>query len=184
MGQQNLTFAGLPFAGKEVATLVAALPGTKQFLDRAFSLNAIKPQMNDYSILHFATHAAFFPGQPEDSFILFGNGDRATLAAIQDWSLPDVDLVVLSACQTGVGLDAYRQTLKLGNGEEILGLGYQFQRAGAKATIASLWEVDDGGTQALMNAFYQALKSGNLTKTQALQQAQMELLTSKTSSSN
>jgi CHAT domain-containing protein len=56
-------------------------------------------------------------------------------------------LVVLSACETGLGG-------KLGNGEEILGLGYQMQRAGARAAIASLWSVNDGGTQALMNAFY------------------------------
>jgi CHAT domain-containing protein len=51
--------------------------------------------------------------------------------------------VVLSACETGLGG-------KLGNGEEILGFGYLMQQAGARAAIASLWSVDDGGTQALM----------------------------------
>ncbi|GET39610.1 TPR repeat-containing protein [Microseira wollei NIES-4236] len=68
--------------------------------------------MNDYSIVHLATHAAFLVGQPEDSFIMFGNGDRATLRDVETWSLPKVDLIVLSACQTAVGG-------KLGNGEEI-----------------------------------------------------------------
>jgi CHAT domain-containing protein len=109
-------------------------------------------------------------GTLDESFILFGNGERITLRDIQTWSLKNVDLVVLSACQTGLGG-------KLGNGEEILGLGYQMQRAGARAAIASLWTVDDGGTQALMNSFYAHLKKGNTTKAEALRQAQIALIT-------
>ncbi|MEM7557016.1 MAG: CHAT domain-containing protein, partial [Cyanobacteria bacterium P01_A01_bin.84] len=84
-----------------------------------------------------------------------------------NWTLNNVDLVVLSACETGLG--------GFGNGEEILGLGYQFQNRGVRATIASLWKVSDGGTQVLMNAFYSALK-GNITKAQALRQAQLALI--------
>ncbi len=125
--------------------------------------------MNDYSIVHLATHAAFVSGAPEDSFIMFGNGDRATLRDIKNWSLPNVDLIVLSACQTAVGG-------KMGNGEEILGFGYQMQRTGARAAIASLWFVDDGGTQVLMDAFYAALKQPNITKAEALRQAQIALI--------
>jgi CHAT domain-containing protein len=56
--------------------------------------------------------------------------------------------VVLSACQTGL-------SSILGTGAEILGFGYQVQRAGAKAAIASLWSVSDGSTQLLMQEFYQ-----------------------------
>ena len=97
-------------------------------------------------------------------------GDRITLREMQNWSLKNVDLVVLSACETGLGG-------KLGNGEEILGLGYQMQQAGARAAVASLWSVSDGGTQALMNAFYAGLKSDNLTKAEALRQAQIALIT-------
>jgi CHAT domain-containing protein len=87
--------------------------------------------------------------------------------------MSNVDLVVLSACETGVGG-------VFGNGQEILGLGYQFQRAGARATIASLWQVDDGGTQVLMTTFYQGLKQG-MTKAQALQYAQKSLIDQKLS---
>ncbi|NEP55151.1 MAG: CHAT domain-containing protein, partial [Moorea sp. SIO3C2] len=76
--------------------------------------------------------------------------------------------VVLSACQTGLG--------GFGNGEEILGLGYQFQRAGARAAIASLWQVSDGGTQTLMDAFYTALNHG-YSKAESLQRAQQALIT-------
>jgi CHAT domain-containing protein len=126
--------------------------------------------MNDYSVVHLATHAAFVTGQPEQSFILFGDGSRSTLRDVGSWRLPNVDLMVLSACETGLGD-------KLGDGKEVLGFGYQMQQTGARAAIASLWKVDDGGTQALMNAFYAALEKGNTTKAEALRQAQNALIT-------
>ncbi|HEY9667741.1 MAG TPA: CHAT domain-containing protein, partial [Coleofasciculaceae cyanobacterium] len=170
VGEQSFDFAGLPFAGTVVENLAKTVPTTTKFIDRAFTPEVTVPKMDDYSIVHLATHAAFVVGTPDDSFILFGNGDRITLRDIQNWSLKNVDLVVLSACETGLGG-------KLGNGEEILGLGYQMQRAGARAALASLWTVDDGGTQALMNAFYDNLKQGNTTKAEALRQAQIALIT-------
>jgi CHAT domain-containing protein/Tfp pilus assembly protein PilF len=168
VGTRDFTMAGLPFAGREVENLAATIPGTTKLLDNQFNRDTVL-LMNDYSIVHLATHAAFLSGQPEDSFIMFGNGDRATLRDIKSWSLPNVDLIVLSACQTAVGG-------KLGNGEEILGFGYQMQRTGARAAIASLWFVDDGGTQVLMDAFYAALKQPNITKAEALRQAQIALI--------
>ena len=114
------------------------------------------------------THASLVLKDAGESFILFGNGDQPTIRDIADWQLDDVDLVVLSACETGLGgFD--------NNGEQILGLGYQFQTVGARAVIASLWQVDDGGTQALMNAFYLALRNG-FSKTEALQRAQQALI--------
>ncbi|MDJ0735898.1 MAG: CHAT domain-containing protein [Nostocaceae cyanobacterium] len=170
VGNRQFAFSGLPFAGKEVDYLATTLPGTKKIIDDAFSPKLTVPQMDDYTIVHLATHAAFMVGKPEDSFILFGNGERATLKEIATWSLPSVDLVVLSACETGLGG-------RLGNGEEILGFGYQIQRTGAKSAIASLWAVDDGGTQVLMNTFYDLLYSGKLTKVEALQKAQIALIT-------
>ena len=103
------------------------------------------------SYLHLATHGQLSNGNTEDSFTLFGDGTKATISDIKEWTLKNVDLVVLSACQTGLGT-------KLGTGVEILGLGYQMQAAGAREAIASLWKVDDAGTQALMEAFYSKLK--------------------------
>lgn len=167
---ESFDFAGLPFAGTEVENLAKTVPTTTQLIDQAFTPEVTVPKMDGYNIVHLATHAAFVVGTPDDSFILFGNGERITLRDIQKWSLKNVDLVVLSGCETGLGG-------KLGNGEEILGLGYQMQRAGARAAIASLWSVDDGGTQALMTAFYAGLTQGNLTKAEALRQAQMALIT-------
>ena len=102
---------------------------------------------------------------------MFGDESRLNLTQIeQQWKLPNADLVVLSACETAVGSD------ELGTGVEILGLGYQIQQAGAKATLASLWPVSDGGTQVLMTAFYSALAAGK-TKAEALQLAQLALIT-------
>ena len=170
VGGQSFNFSGLPFAGAEVENLAKTIPTTTKLIDTAFTPEVTVPKMDDYTVVHLATHAAFVVGTPDDSFIVFGNGERITLRDIQKWSLKNVDLVVLSACETGLGG-------KLGNGEEILGLGYQMQRAGARAAIASLWTVDDGGTQSLMNAFYSVLQGGKLTKAEALRQAQIALIT-------
>lgn len=92
------------------------------------------------------------------------------MSELNDWQIPNVDLIVLSACKTGVG--------KLGSGVEILGFGYQIQKVGAKNAIASLWSVNDEGTQALMEAFYRELKKGDVTPTEALHRAQITLIKS------
>jgi CHAT domain-containing protein/Tfp pilus assembly protein PilF len=170
--QRTFAFGGLPYAGVEVAELAAQFPGTTELTNRDFSRAAVEPFMDSHTIVHLATHAAFVPGLPRDSFILFGNGDTLTLQEIKDdWDgrFNRIDLIVLSACETGVGGPA------LGNGEEILGFGYLMQEAGAAAAIASLWVVSDGGTQALMEAFYLALQNG-YSKTEALQRAQQALI--------
>jgi CHAT domain-containing protein len=176
VGSNQFDFAGLPFAGKEVAGIAALIPGTTELLDDKFNRAATVPNLSKYNIIHLATHAAFVKGQPEESFILFGNGDRATLRDIADWHLT-ANLVVLSACQTGVGG-------QLGNGEEILGLGYQMQQAGAKATIASLWVVDDEATQQLMDGFYQVLRTQKFSKAETLRQAQLTLINQASGSRN
>jgi CHAT domain-containing protein len=168
VGMHKFDFAGLPFAGKEVSEIATLIPNTTKLLDSAFNREATVPNLNDYNIVHLATHGVFVRGQPEESFILFGDGDRATLRDIETWNLT-ADLVILSACQTGIGG-------QLGNGEEILGLGYQMQQAGAKATIASLWTVSDEGTQRLMSAFYQTLQSRKTSTAEALRQAQLTLI--------
>ncbi|MCJ8283802.1 MAG: tetratricopeptide repeat protein [Rivularia sp. ALOHA_DT_140] len=170
---RNYPFNGLPYAGKEVENLTKILPKTTKLIDKAFSKEDTTVKMNEYNIVHLATHAAFVPGDASLSFILFGDGKIANLKEIGNWTLNNVDLVVLSACETGIGG-------KFGNGEEILGLGYQFQSRGARATIASLWQVEDGGTQILMNEFYNNLKEGKITKAEALRQAQMTLIKSQT----
>ncbi|QJB43456.1 CHAT domain-containing protein [Dolichospermum flos-aquae] len=173
---QTFNFQGLRFAKTEVEGLGAATPNTTKLFDKAFNRDAILSKIKNYSIVHMATHAVFVKGAPENSFILMGDGNRINLKEIEEWKLPDVTLVVLSACQTALGGE-------LGNGLEILGFGYQLQRTGVRASIASLWEVSDGGTKTLMDALYERLKSGKMTKAEALHEAQISLITGKNQSS-
>jgi CHAT domain-containing protein/tetratricopeptide (TPR) repeat protein len=167
---QSFQFAGLPFAQKEVQSLVSKRPGTVSLFGPDFSLATLQTRMNSFRIVHLATHGKFLIGNPKKSFLVMGNGDRLSLDSIQDSSLDNIDLVVLSACETGVGL-----TGKDEDGVEVLGIGYQFQRGGAKAAISSLWSINDGSTQTLMNIFYGLLQQG-VPKAEALQQAQIALI--------
>lgn len=168
VGTRQFTFDGLAFAEPEVTNIASKIPATTTLFDTNFSSSNLVPRMNDYTVVHLATHAAFVPGDPEDSFILYGSGEQATLRDVGTWNLTAVDLVVLSACQTAVGG-------QLGDGAEILGLGYQMQQAGALATVASLWIVDDEGTQLLMNRFYEHLQN-RMPIAEALRQAQLALI--------
>ena len=164
-------FDGLPATLIEVQKIASLFPNTTTFTEAEFSKQITETKANSHTILHLATHGQLSVGTPEDSFILFGNGEKATIREIQDWSLSNVDLVILSACQSGIGS-------KLGTGVEILGLGYQMQAAGARVAIASLWLVNDVGTQALMTAFYSELQKGDVTVTEALRRAQVSLIKS------
>lgn len=169
IGEQNFAFKGLPYAGQEVNNLALLYPDMMKLLDQDFNPAAVVPELNSFNIVHFATHAALVSGRAYESFILFGNGERVTVDQVKyDWTLTNVDLIVLSACETALGA-------VIGKGEEILGLGFLMESAGARATLASLWSVDDGGTQRLMNEFYSILKLPGVTKVEALQKAQIAM---------
>ncbi|PZO43242.1 MAG: hypothetical protein DCF19_04615 [Pseudanabaena frigida] len=157
----------LPATIKEVSAISNTFLNTVNLIESAFSFSATEVQTPKHNILHLATHAEF-NGNPNTSFIYFGNGDTVSLSNIKDWKMSNIDLIVLSACQTGSG--------KLGNGIEILGFGYQVQLAGAKASIASLWKVNDEGTQALMKSFYENVKIGDRPTSEALRQAQIDTI--------
>ena len=167
VGTRSFTYAGLSAAQQEVDSLLRSLPNSDALLNQNFSPENLLSSVGDRAILHLATHAQFIPGEPEDSFILFGDGRTVSLRDLRQWQLPNVDLVVLSACQTASSIE--------GDGKEILGLGYQIQATGAKAAIASLWSVDDTATAALMSQFYKHLSTGE-TKADALRAAQLDLL--------
>jgi CHAT domain-containing protein len=178
------TFKGLPNVKAEIDNIAAIVPNTQKFIDQAFDLTTLKSRFNGFKVLHFATHGYFDINSDDKSFILFGGktttGDAqiATLDEVGKWTLENVDLVVLSACETGLSdrLDKTPGSFQ-GTGKEILGLGYQFQQAKVKATISSLWRVDDEGTQILMSAFYQHLQQNNTSVVAALQQAQIDMIT-------
>jgi CHAT domain-containing protein len=91
-----------------------------------------------------------------------------TATEVAELDLTHTELVVLSACETGLGLSA--------GGEGILGLQRSFQIAGAGGVVASLWKVDDAVTRQLMERFYENLWSKKMTKSEALRQAQLYVL--------
>ncbi|MBD2178703.1 tetratricopeptide repeat protein [Pseudanabaena sp. FACHB-1998] len=159
---------GIPATINEIRAIVRSQLNSTALEENTFSRQGIESRLKQHNILHLATHAEFNTGSPNNSRIFFGNGDILNLGEISALPLQNIDLIVLSACQTGVG--------KLGNGVEILGFGYQVQKAGAKTAIASLWSVDDRGTQALMEAFYRELQKGNLTISETLQSAQLKAI--------
>jgi CHAT domain-containing protein len=92
-----------------------------------------------------------------------------TAAEIAALPLENVDLVVLSACETGLG--------EVAGGEGLLGVQRAFQISGARTTIASLWQVDDAATRLLMERFYRNRWQEKMTKLDALREAQLWMLT-------
>src|SRR5262249_6711096 len=90
-----------------------------------------------------------------------------TAEAIAGLPLQDLDLAVLSACETGLGL--------VGGGEGVFGLQRAFHLAGAHNVVASLWKVDDEATAALMALFYDQLWRQDKPPIEALRAAQLAL---------
>ncbi|MGD1947256.1 MAG: CHAT domain-containing protein [Croceivirga sp.] len=141
---------------------------TNKYLKKAFFLETAQ----NASILHLAMHAVVNNEDPSLSHLLFGDGTSSDqnlyLEELNAFAL-NTDLVVLSACNTGLGKE------EAAGG--IASLQKAFARAGASATVASLWEVPDQSTRFIMESFYRNLKKG-LSKSNALQQAKLEYLDS------
>ncbi len=97
------------------------------------------------------------------------NDGVLTALEVLDLDLSGTQLVVLSACETGLG--------EIHEGEGVYGLRRSFQEAGVAEVISSLWEVSDAGTQALMTGFYDRLLEGVPARV-ALREAQLELMES------
>ncbi|MEM8723490.1 MAG: CHAT domain-containing tetratricopeptide repeat protein [Cyanobacteria bacterium P01_G01_bin.39] len=120
---------------------------------------AVKKLAFSHNVIHLATHGIAYTNNPLNSFIAFAptdNGSNEGLLTAKEIAtrrqLP-VDLVVLSACQTGLGRVS---------GDGIIGLSRACLIAGARTVIVSQWSVSDSATKELMVAFYQDyLQSGN-----------------------
>jgi CHAT domain-containing protein len=131
-----------------------------------------RARLDQFSIVHFATHAFIDEKRPESSGIMLSFFDRKGapqdgflgLNDIYNLRLP-VNLVVLSACQTGLGRDV--------RGEGLIGLTRGFMYAGASGVVASLWKVDDEATAELMKRFYRGMFQDDLPPAAALRQAQI-----------
>jgi len=133
--------------------------------------NLLSTDLTPYAILHIATHGFLDPKRPENSGLVLStvNSDGKELngfVGLQDiYQLrAPVDLVVLSACQTGLGKDV--------RGEGLLGLTRGFMYAGASSVVASLWKVDDEATAELMKQFYENMLRKGMAPGVALKEAQ------------
>lgn len=129
-----------------------------------------------YRILHLATHGKANDKAGDYSYLAFAENQDSTndtkLYVRELYNLRlNADLVVLSACETGIG--------ELQRGEGILSLARGFSYAGASSILTTLWSVNDASTKELMHGFYTYLKTG-LTKDAALRQAKLDYLASHT----
>lgn len=132
-------------------------------------------ELDNFRIIHFATHAIFDDEHPALSGLVLSRVDQSGrrrdgfLRAEDVYNLHlKADLVVLSACRTGLGPHV--------NGEGILGITRAFLCAGAHSVIASMWKVNDEATAELMKHFYSAMLKDGLPPSAALRAAKAAIL--------
>ena len=131
---------------------------------RATKANFLQ-QAKDHKIVQIFTHA-FADSVDTEPKIYFAD-QALKISELNAEDQFNTQLLVLSACKTGVG--------KLAKGEGVLSLARGFSMLGIPATITSLWSVEDKNTYQLTELFYKYLNEGQ-SKDQALQNAKMEFL--------
>ncbi|MDQ3254579.1 MAG: CHAT domain-containing protein, partial [Acidobacteriota bacterium] len=163
----------------EAILTVTSQPSSLKALDfRANRALAMSDELSQYRVIHFATHGLLDSHHPELSGLVLSLVDEAgrpqdgflRLHEIYNLRL-NADLVVLSACQTGLGKEV--------RGEGLIGLTRGFMYAGSPRVMASLWQVDDAATAELMKRFYRGMMRERLTPAAALRTAQLEMLKKK-----
>lgn len=172
------TYPRLPFSRREAQAILSLVKAEERFIALDFEAtreSVIRAGLDQYRLLHFATHGITdrvdhrrtgmalsmitSDGKPANGFL-----QSTDVAAIK----LRADLVVLSGCQTGTGPEL--------RGEGVLGLGFAFLSAGAKAVLSSLWKVDDQATAYFMTNFYtEMLGPKKHTPAQALRSAQIKM---------
>lgn len=165
----------LRFSRVEAEAILELTPSERSLAALDFQANrelATSPQLAQYRVVHFATHGLLNNQHPELSGLVLSLVDEhgkpqdgfLELQDIYNLDLP-VDLIVLSACESGLGKEI--------QGEGLIGLTRGFMYAGASRVVASLWNVSDVATAALMKRFYLGMEKDGLTPAAALRQAQM-----------
>ena len=174
----QLSIPRLPFTRSEADHILAVAPrgSSMKALDfRANRSTATSDELSKYRYVHFATHGYLDTtraglsaivlslvdeqGKPQDGFLRTHD--------IYNLKLP-AELVVLSACETGLG--------KAVTGEGLEGLTRGFMYAGARRVVVSLWNVNDKATAVLMQNFYTGMLRGNKSPAAALRGAQIQML--------
>ncbi len=140
--------------------------GGEIFHEEAASKHRFLESIGKYQVYHFATHAVVDLLQYENSGIYFQGGETMSYSELYNMHFP-AELVVLSACNTGIG--------KLESGEGLMSLSRALTYAGVKASVYSLWQVPDEETSVLMRSFYGFLDEGK-DKEKALALAKRKFL--------
>ncbi len=170
LSEARANFAPLNFVQQEIQQIQTELPSRVLF-NQTFTPENLQKQLAAaaFSIVHIATHGQFSSNAAE-TFILAWDrpilvNELSDLLQIEEVTSPQpIELLVLSACRTAVG-----------DQRATLGMAGVAVRAGARSTIASLWNLDDDSGAALMDQFYQALVQP-VSKSEALRRAQLALL--------
>jgi CHAT domain-containing protein/Flp pilus assembly protein TadD len=174
---RKLVIPRLPFTRQEATRLLALAPQSESFGALDFQANRaaiLSPELSQYRYVHFATHGVLDTERPGLSSLLLsmvdanGKPQDGFLRAndIYNLKLP-AELVVLSACQTGLGKEI--------KGEGLVGLTRGFMHAGAARVVVSLWNVNDQATAELMTKFYQKMLKQGERPAAALRAAQVEM---------
>lgn len=170
---QGNKFSALENVPNELKAIDSVIP-SEQLLNNQplFNTNNLqgKIKSNNFNVIHLATHGQF-SSNPEQTFILtWENAINVRdldnlLRSVNPNIDKNIELLVLSACETATG-----------DRRAALGLAGVAVKAGARSTLATLWQVRDQSTSALMTEFYQQLKKNpQITKAEALRLAQMKL---------
>jgi len=164
-------FPPLPNVQKEIENIHTLIGGTI-LKDNTFTIENLKQELeyNACRIVHMASHGVFDSSAGE-SFLLTYD-DKITMDSLAQMiqgvvyhGSPKIELLCLSACQTAKGDE-----------RAALGLGGIAVKAGVRSVIATLWPVVDESTSLLMKEFYNQLKNPDMSKTKALQSAQINIL--------
>ena len=167
----------LPGTRKEGETLLGLVPETNRLQVFDFDANynwATSSKLNQFRILHFATHGFVNDANPELSGIVLslvnqqGKDIRGYLRLGDLFNLDyPADLIVLSACETGLGKEI--------RGEGLVGLTRGLMYAGAERLMVSLWKVSDEGTAVFMQEFYKEMLQNGKSANEALRVTQLKM---------
>jgi len=169
----------LPEAEKEV-TILGQLygPGSAIYIGPDAREDRFKQEAGRFNVLHLATHGILNNASPMYSQIVLAQSDTGEDGLLEAWEIMklhlNADLVVLSACESGLG--------RVGVGEGMIGLTWALFVAGSPTSVVSQWKVDSASTTALMLEFHRNLRAGvksprnNVSIAQALQAASLKLL--------
>ncbi|YAG15790.1 CHAT domain-containing protein [Nostoc sp. DSM 114161] len=164
-------FSSLPNVSDELKTIESEVP-SEVLLNRTFTSSALRKQIDSvpFSVVHLATHGQF-SSNADETFVLAWdkpiklNELKDLLGSREQTTLEPIELLVLSACETAEG-----------DKRAALGLAGVAIQAGARSTLASLWSLDDESGARLVGEFYKELATKQVTKAEALRQAQLSLL--------